>query len=310
MKTEGFTFCGQGETEISVCKWSPDIVADRKAAVILVHGMAETAARYERFAAALTAAGFAVYALDLRGHGRTAKRAENMGYLGQGDGFEMMLGDLRHLHGMVREENRQDLPLFLFGHSMGSFLVQGYVSRYGKELKGVVLSGTAGKFGWLLYPALAIAAVEMKIRGRRARSRLLNRIIFGGFNRQFRPNRTAFDWLTSDAAEVDRFINDPYCGYTFSTSFFRDFFLFLLKIHTVESLGAIPRDLPVYIFSGDRDPVGRNTKSVLQLIRMYREAGLRDVTSTFYRGGRHEMLHEVNREEVANDILCWLHEHC
>jgi alpha-beta hydrolase superfamily lysophospholipase len=232
-----------------------------------------------------------------------------VGYLGQGDGFAMMLADLHCLHGMIREEN-PGVPLFLIGHSMGSFLVQGYISRWGKELKGAVLSGTAGKFGLLLYPALAIATAEMKLRGRRARSYLLNILVFGGFNRQFRPNRTMFDWLTSDAAEVDKFIRDPSCGRIFSTSFFRDFFRFLLKLHTAESLNTIPRDLPLYLFSGDRDPLGKNTRSVLELLRMYRESGLRDVRAKFYPGGRHEMLNEINRAEVTGDVLRWLEGHC
>ena len=309
MRTGGFTFCGAEGTGIYVYRWLPDSDTAIKAAVSIVHGMAETAARYERFAAALTAAGFAVYAPDLRGHGRTAGIPENVGYLGQGDGFAMMIADLHRLHGMIGEEN-PGLPFFLFGHSMGSFLVQGYISRWGKELQGAILSGTAGKFGVLLYPALAIATAEMTLRGRRARSLLLKILVFGGFNRQFRPNRTPFDWLTSDAAEVDKFIRDPFCGRIFSTSFFRDFFRFLLKIHTAETLNAIPRDLPVYMFSGDRDPLGKNTRSVLELLRMYREIGVRDVTAKVYPGGRHEMLNEVNREEVTSDALRWLEGHC
>jgi alpha-beta hydrolase superfamily lysophospholipase len=302
MISKNFTFCAADGTEIFVYKWLP--TGQIRAAVNIAHGMAETAARYERLAEVLTKSGYAVYAEDHRGHGQTIKDPARVGETGF-DGLNLMLNDLHQLSGIIKEEIL-DVPLFLMGHSMGSFLAQGYIARWGGELKGAVLSATAGPNNLLATVGKCIAYLEILRIGRTGKSRLLNNLSFGSFNKQFQPQRTDFDWLSRDEAEVDKYIADPFCGGIFPAGFFYDLFSFLLEIHSREYQSRIPVDLPLYIFSGSCDPVGADTKSVRQLIKLYQQMSIKSLQFKFYEGGRHEMLNEINREEVMADIVQWL----
>jgi len=306
MKQENFTFYASDGLEIYVYKWLPE--GQIKAAVNIAHGMAETAARYERLAAVLTQNGYAAYAEDHRGHGQTIKDAAHVGEAGP-DGLNLMLNDLHQLSGIIKEEN-PDVPLFLMGHSMGSFLTQGYIAHWGGQLKGAILSGTAGPNNILAAVGGFIAYLEMLRIGRTGKSKLLNNLSFGSFNKQFQPQRTDFDWLSRDEAEVDKYIANPFCGGIFPAGFFYDLLKFLRQIYSREAQSRIPQDLPLYIFSGSCDPVGADTKSVRQLIKLYELLGLRDLSFKFYQDGRHEMLNEINREEVMMDIIKWLAAHC
>lgn len=293
------------ETSLYVYGWLPDDDGrPAKAVVQIAHGMAETAARYERFAAALTARGYAVYAGDHRGHGRTAGRPEAVGDPGP-DSFDRMTDDLVAVTERIAERH-PGAPIVLFGHSMGSFVAQQYMYRHPGKLAGVILSGSDGPKGPELGLGLLLARLEAQWRGDRHRSRLLNALTFGGYNRRFRPVRTAFDWLSRDPEEVDRYIADPYCGGVFTAGFFRDFFAGLRDIHKPEHLRRIPRELPILIVSGDNDPVGRFGAGVRQLADLYRQLGFSRVRCKLYPGGRHELLNETNREEVTDDVLQWL----
>jgi alpha-beta hydrolase superfamily lysophospholipase len=306
MKQENFKFCAPDGLEIYVYKWLPE--GQIKAAVNIAHGMAETAARYARFAGLLTENGYAVYAEDHRGHGRTIKDASHAGEAGA-DALNLMLGDLHQLSGIIKREIPL-APVFLLGHSMGSFLAQGYLAHWGSELKGAILSGAAGPADLLTAIGQAIAYLEMLRVGKTGRSSLINFLSFGSFNKQFKPERTAFDWLSRDNAEVDKYIADPFCGGVFPASFFYELLKFWRHIHRAEELSKIPRDLPLYIFSGEKDPVGGNSRGVRQLINRYKQLGIKDLSFKFYEGGRHEMLNEINREEVMMDIIKWLAAHC
>lgn len=307
MKCKEFTFKDEEGIEIFVYKWLPEGVINVKGAVQISHGMAETAARYERFAEDLTKAGYIVYANDHRGHGRTAGSVENVGYCGQ-DGFNWMVKDMRRLNSIISDEN-PDIPIFLLGHSMGSMLSQTYIENYGDTINGVILSGTSGKMGILLDIGIVIAKREMKRIGPRGKSTLLNNMTFGSYNKEFKPNRTDFDWLNRDNSEVDKYINDPYCGGVFSAGFFYDFLRGLKEMHKIEQLRKIPKDLPIYLFSGEKDPVGKDCRSVKQLIDTYKKEQIKDVSYKFYKDGRHEMLNEINRDEVITDTIKWLDSH-
>jgi alpha-beta hydrolase superfamily lysophospholipase len=305
MIQKDFTFCAADGVEIYVYKWLPE--GQIKAAINIAHGMAETAARYERFASVLTKNGYAVYAEDHRGHGRTIKEPALAGQAGT-DALNGMLGDLRQLSEIIKKEILAK-PLFLFGHSMGSFLAQGYIARWGKELQGAILSGTATPAIISVALGQFVACLEILRVGRDGKSKLLNELSFGSFNKQFQPARTDFDWLTRDNSEVDKYIADPFCGSIFPAAFFYDLFKFLRQIHNRELFSRIPQDLPLYIFSGSCDPVGSNTKSVRQLISLYEKSGIKDLSFKFYVDGRHEMLNEINREEVMADVVKWLDRH-
>jgi alpha-beta hydrolase superfamily lysophospholipase len=305
MKTEELTFTDEENVEIFYYKWSPDDSVNSKGIVQISHGMAELSARYERTASALTSSGYIVYANDHRGHGRTALSLDSIGYPGDRDGFSWMVRDMFQLSQIIKAEN-PSVPIFLLGHSMGSFLSQRYIQLHGGEIDGLVLSGTNGKQGLSLDIGILVARIEIKLRGRRAKSRTLNSLSFGSFNKSFHPSRTEFDWLSSDSSEVDKYISDEYCGRIFTAGFFNDFFEGLKEIENPSNMADIPRDLPVYIFSGEKDPVGGFTKGVMRLVQTYRSLGMKDVTYRFYKDGRHEMLNEINREQVVSDLIVWL----
>lgn len=307
MKSENFTFKDKGGVEIFVYKWLPEESVQVKGVVQVAHGMAETAARYEGFARALTNDGFIVYANDHIGHGKTAGDVQKLGDLGE-DGFNSMVESMHGLNEMIREENC-NLPIFLFGHSMGSFLTQRYICLYGRGLKGAILSGSCGKQGIIIDIGRLIAKREIKKVGRTAKSIKLNKLSFGSYNNYFKPTRTDFDWLSRDKDEVDKYMEDSFCGTIFTTGFFYDFLGGLKIIASDIEINNVPKDLPIYIFSGDKDPVGKNGKGVLKLIKTYKEHGIADLTYKLYKDGRHEMLNEINREEVTFDVVKWLNAH-
>jgi alpha-beta hydrolase superfamily lysophospholipase len=299
-----FTFQDAKGSSIYVYKWLPAEGVFVKAIVQIAHGMAETAARYESLALALTANGYAVYANDHKGHGQTASSLDELGYIGE-EGFHGMLQDMLHLTHLIKAEN-PDCPVFLLGHSMGSFLTQGYIEKYGDQLQGAILSGTNGDPGPAIKPGIYLANLITRIYGERHKSKALTKLVFGSYNNEFKPHRTLFDWLSSDEIEVNKFVSDPYCGSIFTASFYRDFFLFLQEISQIQSLRQIPKQLPLYLFSGTLDPVSKKSKGVMSLVKTFEELQLEDITYQLYDGGRHEMLNEINRDEVTGDLLNWL----
>jgi alpha-beta hydrolase superfamily lysophospholipase len=206
MIQKDFTLRAPDQTEIYVYRWLPDDKV--KAAINISHGMAETAGRYERFASSLTQHGYAVYAADQRGHGKTIKDPAHAGEAGE-DPISRMLEDLHQLSGIILQEI-PSVPLFLFGHSMGSFLAQGYIARWGGQLKGAILSGAAGPADLMAFIGQGVAYLEKWRVGPTGRSNLLNALSFGSFNKQFQPARTAFDWLSRDEKEVDKYVADPF----------------------------------------------------------------------------------------------------
>jgi alpha-beta hydrolase superfamily lysophospholipase len=307
MQSETFTFQDPQGYEIFVYQWLPGPGQKLKAIVQIAHGMAETADRYERFALALTAAGYMVYVNDHRGHGRTAKTLDQVGYMGQ-DGFNWAVEDMYRLNRII-QAGYPGLPVFLFGHSMGSFLAQQYICRYGTGLKGAILSGTSGNQGFVLNLGIILAGLTIALKGARTPSPLLNYMSFGSYNQHFKPNRTPFDWLSRDEAEVDKYVANPFCGGIFSAGFYYDLFRGLKAIHRLRNQRHIPTNLPLYIFSGAMDPVGNFTRTVRRLINTYQKLKIQDVTCKFYPEGRHEMLNELNRDEVTRDVIAWLDGH-
>ena len=303
MQGDSFTFKADDGKDLFTYRWRPEIAT--KAIIHVAHGMSEHAGRYERAAESLTAAGYVVYANDQRGHGKTARADFELGFVAPSGGFRRVLRDLEQL---VEHEKRENpgLPLVLFGHSMGSYLAQAFMSEHGRAIQAVVLSGSSGKPTVIGAAGKLVARAERLRVGERGRSAILQKLSFERFNAVFRPNRTPFDWLSRDSAEVDRYIADPRCGFACSTSLWVDVLDALPNLTRPDRLVHIPKDLPVYIFSGSRDPVGEDAKSLERLLAAYRRAGLRSVTHRFYAGGRHEMLNETNRDEVMRDLLAWL----
>nr|WP_274388271.1 alpha/beta hydrolase [Salsipaludibacter albus] len=260
--------------------WSPEGPA--KAVVQVQHGLAEHAARYRRFAEALTDAGYLVYAADARGSGRSARDGDGYGGWGE-DGWLGWVDDVARLNARIREDE-PDLPVGLVAHSMGSFATQQYLLDHHDEVDAVVLSGST-EVGWLVAVLDSDEPADLSM-----------------FNEPF-EHRTGFEWLSRDEAEVDAYVADPACGWDAPP---------LADIDTLaaaadpDRIAGIRSDLPILVVSGSHDPLAQGGPAVEALGERYREAGLEDVEVTLYDGARHEILNETNRDEVIADILSFL----
>lgn len=288
--------------------------AEIKLWVQLVHGMNEHMGRYGEFAAFLAEHGIAVIGHDCLGHGSTAAYGatelskEDRGFFATENGGAFLLRDMRRVasYGAKRYPNAKHIML---GHSMGSFLTRRYLSAYpGKEPDGVILLGTGFPALPLVFTGEMLASLFGKRKGKHYRSRLLYELSIGNYNRKFQPVRTDYDWLTRDERYVDRFLNNPRCDFIFTVGAYRDFFHEIHAAEKAEMVGYMPTVIPYLILSGDKDPVGENGKGVKKLAALYRKVGIQDITMKLYLGARHEVLNEVNREEVFEDILRWLTE--
>ena len=286
-------------------RWLPD--GPPKAIVQIAHGLGEHSARYARLAEALTAAGYAVYANDHRGHGRTATEDDH-GFFADKGGWDLVVGDLRAVTRFAQDEH-PGLPFFLLGHSMGSYLARNYIIEDSRDLAGVVLSATGGDPGWVGKVGPVLALTEARVRGRRHVSTLLQNLINGPYNAAFKPNRTSFDWLSRDEAEVDKYIADELCGRTARSGFFIDLSAGVAKSNDRRQVARVRRDLPILIVSGDKDPSGHNGKGPRAVRDQYASVGVTDVTCTLYPGARHEIFNETNRDEVTSDLIAWLDAH-
>jgi alpha-beta hydrolase superfamily lysophospholipase len=302
-RMQAFTFTASDGHPLFVYAWPPEGAA--RAVIHVTHGLAEHAGRYARFAAALTARGFVVYAHDQRGHGRTAQTGDELGFFAAEDGWRRVVGDAEEL---LMEEGRRHagLPLALFGHSMGSFVAQQVMARQSERLAAAVLSGANGMRSPLAAVGRLVARAERWRHGARSSSPLINQLAFGNFNRRFSPARTAFDWLSRDEAEVDKYVGDPLCGFDCSTQLWVDFLDGIADALNPAHKKRVRPDLPVYILAGSRDPVAANGRGAEALAAAYRAAGLTDVTCRLYPDARHELLNETNRDEVTRDLLEWL----
>lgn len=309
MTMKSFSLESRDKIAIHVNKWALQNNIKPKGIVQIAHGMAEHIERYSNFAMELNKNGYIVYGNDHRGHGRTANSLESLGYFADNDGWNLVVEDMYKLTNMIKNENIQ-LPIFLFGHSMGSFLSRSYIQRYGNEINGVILSGTGGSTGLLGDIGIFLVKNEIKKMGKKFRSKKMDKLSFGSFNKAFKPNRTDFDWLSRDTKEVDKYIDDELCGKIFTTGFFYDMLTGIKNLNKKENIKNIPKTLPIYFISGDKDPVGKNTRGVLQAFNSYRKAGIKNIKYKFYKDARHEILNEINREEVYKDIIEWLNEHC
>ncbi len=303
MPASTFYFHAKDGHQIHTKKWTE--ATPLKAVVQIAHGMAEHIERYDAFANELVRHGIYVYGNDHRGHGETGKASGAPKYFSDENGFEKVVSDMYELTNLIRHE-QGNVPIFLFGHSMGSFLARRYIQLYGNEISGVILSGTGGDPGFLGKIGRAVAKWECKRKGRTSPSPLLDKLSFGNFNKAFHPVRTQFDWLTRDKTEVDKYVEDPFCGGIFTAGFFHDLLVGLKIINNKKNIQLVPASLPIYLFSGSKDPVGNNTKGVQQVFNTFHKAGIQDITIKFYEDGRHEMLNETNRKEVYKDIINWI----
>jgi alpha-beta hydrolase superfamily lysophospholipase len=286
-------------TQLALHRW-PVAPASARAVVMIVHGASEHAARYDRFARFLNDNGYAVYAMDLRGHGGTRLRSGALLDAGP-DAWNHWVEDQKWLRDLIAREYPGKKVVFL-GHSMGSGLAQDYMTRYGHSVDAYILSGTF--YGPALPDEVLKAADDAAQQAPLDPSPIFAGI-FSGFNKPF-SDKPGFDWLSRDAAEVAKYVNDPLCGKPFGNELTRDFLRGLSRMRAPEVEARIPKDVPIHIIGGDQDPVGDNTKGVTALTDRYHALGLTKVSIKLYPQARHELLNETNRDEVQKDLLVWL----
>lgn len=296
-----FTFTStNNKTDINVRRFDPDCTP--RGIVQIAHGVAEHSGRYDGFMAFLASHGFVAVANDHLGHGGSYKRIDEQGWFAEEDGWDLVVGDVKKLHDIMRKEF-PDLPYVLFGHSMGSFIVRTYLIRYPGDADAAIICGTGQQSPALVGAGKAAALLACRTRGTMRRSKALNAMAFGSYNRDFEPRRTDFDWLTRDDAVVDAYIKDPNCGFAVTAGLFRDMMTGIEFISKPENAAKMNKSLPVFFISGDKDPVGENGAGPQRAAELFRSAGMRDVTLKLYSDCRHELLNEINRCDVMDDIL-------
>lgn len=301
MKYREFTLAATGaDLDLHVHLWEPE--QEPLAVLQISHGMAEHGGRYAAYAERLTAAGFVVVAPDHRGHGHSVSADTPQGSFGPG-GWAAVVEDF-HLLSVSLKSSYPSLPLLAFGHSMGSHVLRDYLRQYSGLVDGAVFSASFAKAGIERLPGLAVAKLERWRKGEQQPSALINALTFDQFNRVFKPNLTAFDWLSRDAVEVDKYVLDPMCGFTCSTGLWVEF---LTALGDLENSRTGPRpDLPVLIMGGDADPSIKGRKGLESLQQQCRDFGLQSVDLKVYADARHEILNEINRDAVLADLIAWL----
>lgn len=292
----------KGAGKIHACRWTPE--GEVKAVVQIVHGIAEFVERYDDFANYLTGLGFAVVAEDHMGHGQSINGEGIQGYFH--GGWFTAIEDTMQLMKDTREVF-PNAPYILFGHSMGSFMARTILCKYPDSgISAAVICGTAWQPAFALPALIKIIEAMNKKLGETAPNQKLNDMIFGSYNGKVEHPRTSHDWLTRDNKIVDEYIAHPLCGFVPSGGLLRDMMQGIWFIEQKDNLNAMRKDLPVFFIAGGDDPVGNYGKGIHQAVEAFRKAGMTDVSVRIYPLCRHEILNEINKEEVYEDVAEWI----
>lgn len=307
MRDEFYFPSKDGNTEIHTIEWKPE--GEVRAVLQICHGMVEYIRRYDGFAQFLCGKGYYVVGNDHLGHGKSVQAKSEYGFFHEKYGNACVIGDMHTLRQRT-EKKYPGVPYFMLGHSMGSSLLRQYIQMYGNGLSGVVLMGTvaAHKKAALLL-GKRLCRVMAAFRGWHYRSRLVDNLALGSYNRKFRPARTRADWITSDNENLDIYVSDPLCSFVTTVNAYYNIFSGMLGIQRKESVYMIPKGLPILFVSGAEDPVGEFGRGVRKIYEKYRAAGIQDVSLRLYTGDRHEILNETDRDQVYKDLLNWFELH-
>jgi len=306
MKKETFGIQSSDNKHIlHVITWTPD--SEIRAAIQLVHGMVEYIDRYHDFAEYLCSQGIAVIGHDHLGHGLTASNDDDLGYFGREGGEAFLIEDMH----LITEEMKWKfpcVPYFILGHSMGSFCLRKYLTLYGDQVDGAIIMGTGEIPLPVVRAGKAMAALLMKTKGRHYRSKQLTGMVFGGYLKKIENPRTPMDWLTKDESIVDAYLNNKFNTFLFTASAFHDFFEIMEYDMRQTKLERIPKELPMLIVSGGQDPVGGWGNGPKSLYQLYTKKGFTDVSLKLYEEDRHEILNELDRQTVYEDLGAWILE--
>lgn len=307
-----FTFLScDHQTHIHVITWIPS--SPIRAILQISHGMTEHIQRYHDFASFLCQQGYLVVGQDHLGHGASVQKDDLRGYFHKTQGNAILIGDMRKLH-LKMHKQFPNVPYFMLGHSMGSFLLRQYLQTYGEDssvsdLSGAIIMGTGNLPASVLIPALFLCKLVAFFKGDQYRSTFINNLAFGSYNRNFRPVRTSYDWLTRDTKHVDLYAADPWCTFIFTANAYYHMFRGMLTLTLKKNQNKIPKQLPLFLVSGKADPVGNFGKGVLQVMKQYQKIGIQDISMKLYPNDRHEILNELDYETVYQDILEWMEAH-
>lgn len=299
-------FCynsSDGKTKIHAVKWIPE--NEIKAVLQISHGMLEHIERYDEFANYMAEHGILATGNDHIGHGNSIINEEYRGFFGEEDGNNVLIEDMHSLMNIMKNEY-PDKPYYILGHSMGSFLTRQFITTYGNEVDGVIISGTGQHPLGIIKFGMLITKLISSFKGWRYRSKFVNYLVIGGNNNKFKPARTKFDWLTRDDDIVDNYILDTRINFIFTLNGFYNMFKGMLVMNEQKNLDNIPVNLPMIFLSGEKDPVGRFGKDVLKAFYIYENLSMKKISMKLYNGDRHEILNELDREQVYEDILMWM----
>lgn len=309
MQAHKFYLTSLDNHKVFVRQWSPDSATHSPRAIIhILHGMAEHCTRYEPIAERLVDDGYVVFAHDHRGHGRSIPQGGLVGHYADQNGWPLVIADTRQVNEHIRQQY-PNTPIIIIGHSMGSFITQGYLIQHGRTVDAVVLSGSAQNTPMTIRSARMLAHLEKLRTGPKGRSNLIDMATFASFNRQVvKSPRTGSDWLSRDPQEVDKYVDDPLCGFLCTNQLWLDLTSGLEQISRQRNIRNIPASLPFLLISGERDPVSfdSNHHGIERLAEHLRSGGIREVSVKLYEDARHEIFNEINRHEVIDNLLEWL----
>lgn len=307
MRKEEFYFGSRdGINKIHAVRYTPDC-GEVRCVVQIIHGMAEYVERYEPFAQFLTEQGFVVTGEDHLGHGKTVPEGGIYGYFCEQDPATVVVRDVHRLKKMT-QALYPNVPYVIVGHSMGSFILRNYLCRYGTGISGAVIMGTGMQTPGLIKLSKAIVAIQKVFCGSEHVSKFMDNAAFGSYNKRFKPNRTTVDWLSRDEEQVDRYVADPLCGFTFTVNGFQTLFELISRIQKRENLEKVPQKLPIFMIAGTDDPVGDYGEGVKRAYASLQDVGLTNMQLKLYEKDRHEILNELDRETVAQDIYDWIRD--
>jgi len=296
-----------GNDTIHAVLWKPDKGSYEvpRGIIQISHGMVEYIERYGELAEYLNSKGFLVVGNDHLGHGQSVRSEEDWGYFAPKNGSTYVVKDLHRLT-KIMKKRYPDIPYFLLGHSMGSFMARRYLMQYGRELDGAILLGTGNQPIPVLKAGLAMVCAAKKIYGERYRSKRIQSLMFGQYNKRIPNPKSSNDWVTSDREILRAYNSTPACNFIFTLNGFEVLLTTLLYIENKKNIERIPKDLPILLLAGKEDPVGNYGKAVEQVYNIYKKAGMDSVKIRLFDNCRHELHNEVNRKEVYEYIGDWL----
>lgn len=295
-----------GVHKLHVVIWEPDTAV--RAVLQISHGMTEMITRYDHFARFLNTKGILVIGNDHLGHGETAGCDEDLGYFCPKNMSATVVADLHTVTEYAKKEY-PNVPYFLLGHSMGSFMARRYLMTYGEELAGAVIVGTGSQSKLVLVTGKIVSSLIQLFKGARHRSKFLAMASFGNFNERFKEDAHGSAWLTKDKEIWEFCANNKYCNFLFTVNGYKTLFDVLSFIQKKENIAKIPKKLPIFMVAGMDDPVGGYGKDVQKIFETYQQTGVEDIRLKLYDGDRHEIINELDKDVVYDDIYSWVEQH-